>query len=378
MSFLYRLWINIIETLLRFFPFPVTTGLREIGHPDRTSPVLVTGNFGLTVLRVQRALHGLDCYLLVANSRGINVWCAASGGHFSHHDVVSIIKTSGIQDLVEHRTVILPQLAATGIEARQIDEKTGWQVRWGPVEAADLPVYLAAQHKTPTMRIGKFPLARRLEMAVAWAFPMSVFGGLLALLFWPADVLRVILLIWGMAIMLFAAFPRYEKWLVPQPSLDSHTDLRPYGLALTVWSLTSLIICGLLMIVQRLFWQNFWPWSLAALLIALTLCVDLAGSTPTYKSGTHAEHSFAVHLDQGLCTGCRVCWQVCPRNVFDIMADDHKAALVRSTDCVRCGACIVQCPIDALWFQNAAGKIVTPDTVRRYKLNLLGKRAVQE
>ncbi len=114
----------------------------------------------------------------------------------------------------------------------------------GPVEAADLPAYLAAQHKTPIMRIGKFPLARRLEMAVAWAFPMSVFGGSLALLFWPADVLRVILLIWGMAIMLFAAFPRYEKWLVPQPSLDSHTDLRPYGLALTVWSLTSLIICG--------------------------------------------------------------------------------------------------------------------------------------
>ncbi len=83
MNFMYRLWINITETLLRFFPFPVKTGLREIGHPDRTSPVLVTGNFGLTVLRVQRALQGLDCYLLVANSRGINVWCAASGGHFS-------------------------------------------------------------------------------------------------------------------------------------------------------------------------------------------------------------------------------------------------------------------------------------------------------
>jgi len=378
MSLLHRIWVNVIETLLRFFPFPVSTGLREIGRPDRTSPVLVTGNFGLTVLRVQRALRGLDCYLLVANSRGINVWCAASGGHFSYHDVISVIKTSGIEDLVDHRTVILPQLAAVGIEAHPIHEKIGWQVRWGPVEAADLPAFLAEQHKPPSMRIVNFPLLRRLEMAAAWAFPVSIFGGLLALLFWSAVVLPVILLIWGMTIEIFAAFPLYESWLASPTSSARHTDLRPYGLALYVWILTSLFISALLAATQHFTWQTVWPWSLAALMIALILCVDLAGSTPTYKSSTHAEHSFAVHLDQALCTGCQFCLQVCPRNVLDIQADLHKAVLARSEDCVRCGACIVQCPVDALCFENDAGLIVTPDTVRRYKLNLMGKRAVQE
>ena len=377
MNFMYRLWINITETLLRFFPFPVKTGLREIGHPDRTSPVLVTGNFGLTVLRVQRALQGLDCYLLVANSRGINVWCAASGGHFSHHDVISVIKTSGIEGLVDHRMVILPQLAAAGIEGRQIHEKIGWQVGWGPVEAADLPAFLAEHHKTPPMRIVSFPLLRRLEMAAAWAFPVSIFGGLLALLFWPGAILRIILLIWGMALGIFAAFPLYESWLASPLSPTRRADLRPYGLALYVWILTSLFISVLLVATQHFTWQTLWPWSLAALLIALTLCVDLAGSTPTYKSGTHAEHSFAVHLDRELCTGCQICLKVCPRNVFDMQSDVHKAVLARFEDCVRCGACIVQCPVDALWFQNAAGQIVAPDTVRRYKLNLMGKRAVQ-
>lgn len=377
MNLLRRLWINSIETLLRFFPFPVSTGLREIGHPDRTSPVLVTGNFGLTVLRVERALQGLDCYLLVANSRGINVWCAASGGHFSHHDVISVIRTSGIEDRVDHRTVILPQLAAVGIEACLIREKIGWQVQWGPVDADDVSAFLVEQHKTSSMRMVSFPLLRRLEMAAAWAFPMSIFGGVLALLFWPADVLRLVVLIWGLALAVFAGLPLYERWLAPLPVKDQHTALHPYGFALAVWGLTSLVIFIFLEVGQRFTWQSLWPWSLAALLIALALTVDLAGSTPTYKSGTHAEHGFAVQLNREACTGCKICMNVCPRNVFEFSTDAHKVTLERPSECVRCGACIVQCPVDALWFQNAAGQIVAPDTIRRYKLNLMGKRAVR-
>jgi len=104
-----------IQTLLRFLPFPVKTGLIRVGQPDGQSPVLVTCNFGLTVRRLIRALRGLNAYLLVANSRGINVWCAASGGHFTSNDVISVVKTSGIGDLVEHRRLVLPQLSATGV-----------------------------------------------------------------------------------------------------------------------------------------------------------------------------------------------------------------------------------------------------------------------
>ncbi len=77
-----RDWLaEVVETCFRLVPFPARTGVRVVGNPDRSSPVLLTCNFDLTVRRVLRALRGLDAYLVVANSRGINVWCAASGGH---------------------------------------------------------------------------------------------------------------------------------------------------------------------------------------------------------------------------------------------------------------------------------------------------------
>ncbi|MHA1303708.1 MAG: HgcAB-like fusion protein, partial [Candidatus Heimdallarchaeaceae archaeon] len=141
------IFFNILETLLRFFPVPIRTGIIEIGKPNPQSPVLITGNYHLTVLRVKRALSGLNCYLLVANSKGINIWCAAAGGHFTTHDVISILKTSGIDKLVEHRRVILPQLAAVSIEPRIIRGKTEWKPIWGPVYAKDIKEFLANEFK---------------------------------------------------------------------------------------------------------------------------------------------------------------------------------------------------------------------------------------
>ncbi len=78
MKSLKYIGLNILETLLRVLPFPAKTGLIKIGSPDRNSPVLLTCNFHLTVERVKQQLIGKDCYLLVANSRGVNVWCAAT------------------------------------------------------------------------------------------------------------------------------------------------------------------------------------------------------------------------------------------------------------------------------------------------------------
>jgi len=160
--------VNIVETLLRVFPFPCKTGLMRIGNPDRNAPVLLTGNYHLTVDRVKRAWKGLDAYLLVANSRGINVWCAATGGLLTHHDVISVLKTSGIEELVDHRHVVLPQLAATGVEAKVVQKKTGWRVIWGPADAKDVPAFIENKfEKTATMREVKFPWTQRVEMAVA-------------------------------------------------------------------------------------------------------------------------------------------------------------------------------------------------------------------
>ena len=72
----------------RDVPHRAPTGLVRIGRPGRRSPVLLTGNFTLTVRRLRDALRGRDAWLLVANSKGVNVWCAAGGGHLHlsrHH-----------------------------------------------------------------------------------------------------------------------------------------------------------------------------------------------------------------------------------------------------------------------------------------------------
>jgi len=93
MASLKSIIINIIGTLLRGFPFPVRTQLIKIGNPDKSSPVFLTCNYAVTVERVKRALKGTDCYLLAAESHGINVWCVYTGGCLSNYSVISYIKT---------------------------------------------------------------------------------------------------------------------------------------------------------------------------------------------------------------------------------------------------------------------------------------------
>ena len=215
-SFLYSLLINIVETLIRIFPVPAKIGCRRIGSPDRDSPVFLTCNFHLTVHRVKKALKEIDCYLLVANSKGINVWCAATGGHLNNHSVISVLKTSGIEEQVDHRKLILPQLAASGIEKKVIQKKTGWKVIWGPVYAEDIPAFIKAEFKKePEMHKVKFPLIQRIEMAVMWAFPFSVIASVIVALFWLELLLTINILIWGLSLLIFISFPLYSKWLKP-------------------------------------------------------------------------------------------------------------------------------------------------------------------
>jgi CO dehydrogenase/acetyl-CoA synthase gamma subunit (corrinoid Fe-S protein) len=90
-------WLrDLLQMAFRLAPWPTEPGLRRVGAPGPLSPVLITGNYDLTVRRVVRALRGTDAWLVVAPTRGINVWCAASGGHMTTHQVVTALKTCGI------------------------------------------------------------------------------------------------------------------------------------------------------------------------------------------------------------------------------------------------------------------------------------------
>lgn len=371
--------VNIVETLLRIVPFPGKTGLNKIGNPDRNSLVFLTCNYHLTVARVKRALKGIDCYLLVANSRGHNVWCGSAGGHFTNHDVVSVLKTSGIEELVDHRNVILPQLAATGIESRVIREKTGWEVTWGPVYAKDIPSFIENKfNKTSEMREVRFPLLQRIEMAAMWAFPFSVIASLIMIPFWREKLLPSNALIWGLPVLVFVSFPLYSKWLNPKKrgmSFSKYTIVFDFGrIPLLLWAIfLSCIVVG--SISLNIFtWGFVLRWGFVCFVILLLISSDLMGSTPIYKSGLHEDRFLKVILDEEKCKGVGFCEQVCPRNCYEVDMRRHIALMPRPDQCVQCGACIVQCPFDALYFQSPKGEIIYPETTRKFKLNLIGKR----
>jgi len=375
-----RYWLlTLVQTLLRVLPFPCHTGLVRIGNPGRGAPVLLTGNFRLTVERVRRALEGIDAYLLVANSRGLNVWCAATGGHLTNHDVVSVLKTSGIAELVDHRQVILPQLAATGIEGRVIHDKTGWSVVWGPVYAESIPRFLGSGlTKTAEMRTVRFAWPQRLEMAVAWAFPISLLS-LLALPFWQGGVVPLVGFIWGASLAMFLAFPLYRARLRTTEKNVGFIffDFGKRGVPLILWVLFMLALVGCSLLTGAFSWELVLRWGLSSLIVLLILGLDLMGSTPEYKSGLHDDRLLRIELDAQRCKGAARCEQVCPTNVFNVDPDRRLAILSRAGQCVQCGACIVQCPFDALHFRGPGGEVVAPETIRRFKLNLLGNRTAR-
>ena len=381
MNYFRYLFINIIGTLLRGFPLPCKTGLRIIGHPDRNSPVFLTCNFAVTVERVKKSLKGMNAYLLVANSKGDNVWCSATGGHFTNHNVISVIKTSGIEDLVDHRTVVMPQLAATGIQDRVISKKTGWKTIWGPVYAKDIPEFVKHKfEKTTEMRQVTFPLSQRLEMALMWAFPFSVIASVLILPFKPDILLPLNIVIWGWSLILFTAFPLYKKWFSRHKKtagFSKYTVIFDLGFVPVVTWLIFMALFTILSTVLQHINPNFIiGWGIASLAILLLISIDLMGSTPVYKSGLHEDRYLKVVLNKDKCKGVASCEAVCPKNCFDV-EKGRSATIPRLDDCVQCGACIVQCPFDALYFESPNGEILSPESIREYKLNLMGKRLIQ-
>lgn len=370
----------ILETLLRLLPFPAKTGLFRIGNPGRQSPVFLTGNYHLTTLHVKRALQGKDAFLLVANSKGINVWCAATGGHLTNHDVISVLKTSGIAELVDHRKVVLPQLAAAGVEGQVIHEKTGWKVVWGPVYAENIPRFLENDFvKTPEMRAVSFPLTQRLEMAVAWAFPVSVIAFLILLGLWRAVVFPLMVLIWAVSFTLFLLFPLYSPLLIAgrRKQETGFMNFEHGGLQAISFGMIIAAITGLSLLTGAFTWKFILGWSIISFVLVIVFTADLAGSTPVYKSGMHPDRLFSIRITEEKCRGVAFCEDVCPRNCYHIDQTRHVAEIPRARDCVQCGACVIQCPFDALFFENRKGEQIRSETVRRFKLNLLGTRTVE-
>jgi len=144
--------------------YRVPPGLYAVGNPNDESPVLVTANYKLTFDRLRSQLGGRDGWLVVLDTKGVNVWCSAAKGTFGTDEVVRRIEATRLSEVVSHSVLVLPQLSAVGVCAREVLKRTGFRPVFGPVCATDLPAFLDAGMKTPEMRLVRFPLRDRLAV----------------------------------------------------------------------------------------------------------------------------------------------------------------------------------------------------------------------
>jgi NAD-dependent dihydropyrimidine dehydrogenase PreA subunit len=331
-----------------------------VGNPDRESPVLVTCNFDLTVARLTRILErrGVSAWLLVADSKGVNVWCAAGGDEFNTHSVVSVLKTSGVADEVDHRRLVLPPLGAPAISADEVRRQTGWSPRWGPVRARDIPSYLAAGSvRNESMKRVTYSLRERLDTALGSIFPFYLVGAAVTAPF-GRDLMLEYLLVGALAFLFF-----YSAclWL-------------PGRRGITKALLLDLIVVAALVGTEYRFGPGASPFREGIIIAGVMFLVygsELGGLASTMPSDLdpflaklgvgslgNVEWAGTVRTDLLLgsriltyvhdrCNGCRHCFETCPIGVWQ-MGEDRRAILARPDNCTACRACLTQCPTAAI------------------------------
>ena len=337
--FLKMLPKRVFQTVFRSVPYPTKPRLIRIGNPGRQSPVLVTTNYDLTVRRVCRALMAMDCYLLVAPAAGIDVWCAAGGGRFTVDSIISILKTSQIASLVDHRRLILPEMCANGINMFEVRRRTGWTAVFGPVDARDVPEFIRTRKRTEKMIRVTFTPLERLEMATAmWGslslrysiFPLLIFGLRAAGGF-------VVLLAAISAIISLTCFWLPGKTFVQKAAV--------VGLPLI-----------LALIIAELSLKGHVSWGTLEVVSILLFATYLAGASfPSYSPLWQCGYSklFFGYPDLELsiveedCIGCKLCDQVCPVECFSPTASG-KVIFSQPDLCEGCMACLIQCPTNAI------------------------------
>jgi NAD-dependent dihydropyrimidine dehydrogenase PreA subunit len=338
---------EVFHVFFRHYNFPTKLGLIRVGSPNEYSPVFVSGNYTLTVRRVLRKIKSIDCYLLVANSRGCNVWCAVGMNEFSEFDIIDAINVSGLQKLVKHRRLITPVYAAPGINVQAVKQETGFNIDWGPTHLNDLPRYIEnGLRRTSDMFKVKFGFQDRLEQALSNA---SAYAGTvgIGIIFWPAVFARIfglIFLVYIFGFCLYPTFPEERRW-------------RRFSLQ------AAILIGGQSIVGLALGWnaRQIVSWGLVLLAIVLLMALDECGSTPFHKTSlkhwlTQGDYRslFSPVIDPDLCVNCLQCVLVCPTYVFAEQKQSRKVVAVDPAACEECLACVKQCPTDAIF--NRSGE----------------------
>ena len=298
--------------------YQVEPGLYAAGNPDENADVLVTVNYKMTFDRVRKELGGRDLWILVLDTKGINVWCAAGKGTFGTDELVGRIKAVELADIVSHKRLIVPQLGAVGVSAHKVKELSGFNVKYGPVRATDLPAYLdAGKNATDQMRLVEFPMWDRMVLV-----PMElVMNGLY-------------ILIAALLMLVLAGFSRggYSMELVVKTGLPSALLLLAvYSLSTALGSIVlpampgkafsvkgfwaGLLVVLLFGVVSPVFsfvnsnWLTMVSWLLVTPAIASFMVMNFTGtSTYTSLSGVRKEMRVAVPLQLAASVIAVVLW----------------------------------------------------------------------
>ena len=257
-------------------------GLYALGNPTPDSPVFVTANYTLSFDALRSALAGIDGYILVLDTKGINVWCAAGKGTFGTDELVLRIQATNLAEVVHHRVLILPQLGAPGVAAHEVKQRSGFKVEYGPVRATDIPQYLKTRQATPEMRRVHFTLRDRLVL-----IPVELVGALLPLLI--ALTIGLLLHSWAATAAILAGVVLFPILL---PWLPTH-DLSAKGFLLGTVVALPFVLTAFTRHADASWWLRA-LWALVYLLVILPitafLTLNFTGSTTyTSRSGVRRE-----------------------------------------------------------------------------------------
>ena len=287
--------------------YKVDPGLYALGQPGGDSPVLVTANYKMSFDALRREMGGRNAWLLVLDTAGINVWCAAGKGTFGTAELAARIEASGLSQVVRHREIILPQLGAPGVAAHLIKRQTGFTVVYGPILAADLPAFLEAGCRaTPAMRRRRFPLAERLVL-----IPVEMVGALK----WVLAAVPLLFLLgglggaqgyWTAALShgLFAGLAFLTGVLAGTALMPLLLPVLP-GRAFAAKGLAAGLVAALPLLGWRAASSPSSPCELAGLLLIMLALASYYGmnftgsSTYTSLSGVKKEMRWAVPLEIG-------------------------------------------------------------------------------
>lgn len=294
--------------------YKIAPGLYCVGNPDQDSPVLVTANYKLTFDTLRQELTYLDAWILVLDTRGINVWCAAGKALFSTQEVVHRIKQTMLKEVLNHHQLVLPQLGATGVSAHQVKKESGFKVVWGPVRAKDIQRFIAAGSRTDKlMRLVTFSILERTVLIPVELshLPKPTFWVLLAVFFLSGIGTNIFSLndAWYRGLMALTAYVgAILAGAVAAPILLPWVPGRAFALK---GAFTG-IVAGLAVLVLfkgGLIWVEAVALLLITVGISSYLAMNFTGSTPyTSPSGVEKEMRRAIPLQAGAVVIALVAW----------------------------------------------------------------------